>query len=150
MALNAQALAAAFWLALAAFLILSGRELGIGTASEPGSGFLIVWGGALIASFAAWLLVASLRTGRETLASLWAGTRAGKVAVVTVALVAYALLLSSAGFLLATPALMLVLLRAVDPVPWRRAVPVAFGSTLAVWWVLARILSIQLPAGPFG
>lgn len=150
MTINAQALAAAFWLAFAAFLIVAGRELGVGTASEPGSGFLIVWGGALIGLFAAWLFVESLKGGRETLASLWAGTRGDKVLVVTVALVAYALLLTSLGFLLATPLLMLLLLRAVDPVPWGRAIAVALGSTLAVWWILARLLSIQLPAGPLG
>lgn len=150
MTLNAQALAAAFWLGVSAFLIVAGRDLGIGDASEPGSGFLVFWGGALIGLFAAWLLVESLRGARETLASLWAGARGDKVLIVTAALLAYALVLTSLGFLLATPPLMLVLLRAVDPVPWRRAIPVALGSTLGVWWVLARLLSIQLPAGPLG
>jgi putative tricarboxylic transport membrane protein len=50
---------------------------------------------------------------------------------------------------LATIPLLLVLLRGVDPVPWRTAIPLAVVSTVGVWWVLKRALLIQLPAGMF-
>ncbi|NNM74594.1 tripartite tricarboxylate transporter TctB family protein [Enterovirga aerilata] len=150
MRINAQAVAAAFWLSLAAFLIVAGRDLGIGSASEPGSGFLVFWGGVLIALFAAGMAVESVRGAPESLASLWKGARADRVLIVSAALAAYAVSLTTLGFLLATPPLMLVLLRVVDPVPWRQAVPIALGATLVVWWVLARLLAIQLPAGPLG
>jgi putative tricarboxylic transport membrane protein len=56
-------------------------------------------------------------------------------------------LLSTLGFLLATPPLLLLLFRVVDPVGWAMAIAVALGSTLAVWWVLERLLSIRLPSG---
>lgn len=150
MRINAQALGALVWLAFAGFLIWAGHDLGIGELSEPGGGFLIFWGGVLIALFAGWMVVESLQSGAETLASLWEGTRWGKVCVVVVALLVYAGLLSSLGFLLATVPLLLVLLRIVDPVPWGRAVAVALGSTLGVWWVLERLLSIRLPGGLLG
>jgi putative tricarboxylic transport membrane protein len=45
--------------------------------------------------------------------------------------------------------LLLVLLRGVDPVRWRTAIPIALLSTVAVWWVLKRALLIQLPTGMF-
>ncbi len=150
MRINAQALGALVWLAFAGFLIWAGHDLGIGELSEPGGGFLIFWGGVLIALFTGWTVVESLQSGAETLASLWEGTRWGKVCVVVVALLVYAGLLSSLGFLLATVPLLLVLLRIVDPVPWGRAVAVALGSTLGVWWVLERLLSIRLPGGLLG
>ena len=44
---------------------------------------------------------------------------------------------------------MMILLRAVDPVPWRTAVPIALIATFGTWWVLKRLLLIQLPSGVF-
>ena len=101
MRINAQALGAVVWLAFSGFLIWAGHDLGIGQLSEPGGGFLIFWGGVLIAIFAGWMVVESLQSGAASLASLWEGTRWGKVCVVVVALLVYAGLLSSLGFLLA-------------------------------------------------
>jgi putative tricarboxylic transport membrane protein len=144
---NAQALGSLVWLGFATFLIWAGRDLGVGQPSEPGAGFLIFWGGILIAAVAAWTMVESIRGPAETLGSLWAETRWGKVVVVVVALLLYGASLSTLGFLLATPPLLLVLFRAVDPVGWAMAIAVALGSTLGVWWVLERLLSIRLPGG---
>jgi putative tricarboxylic transport membrane protein len=44
---------------------------------------------------------------------------------------------------------MLLLLRAIDPVRWPLAIPLAVLAPLGVWWVLKRVLLIQLPAGVF-
>ena len=147
MRVNAQALGALFWLGFAGFLVWAGQDLGIGEPSEPGAGFVIFWGGVLIGAFAAWTAIESLRGPADTLGSLWEGTRWGKVVIVVAALILYAATLSTLGFFIATPPLMLLLFRAVDPVSWATAVAVALGSTLAVWWVLERLLSIRLPAG---
>jgi putative tricarboxylic transport membrane protein len=145
--INAQALGSLVWLGFGAFLIWAGRDLGIGQPSEPGAGFLIFWGGILIGAFAVWTMVESVRGPAETVGSLWEGTRWGKVVIVVVALLLYGALLSTLGFLLATPPLLLLLFRVVDPVGWAMAIAVALGSTLAVWWVLERLLSIRLPSG---
>ena len=59
MRINAQALGALLWLAFAAFLIWAGHDLGIGQLSEPGGGFLIFWGGVLIALAYRWVPRAS-------------------------------------------------------------------------------------------
>ncbi|HXO73152.1 MAG TPA: tripartite tricarboxylate transporter TctB family protein, partial [Bradyrhizobium sp.] len=45
--------------------------------------------------------------------------------------------------------LMLLLLRAIDPVRWPLAIPLAVLAPLGVWWVLKRALLIQLPSGIF-
>jgi putative tricarboxylic transport membrane protein len=44
---------------------------------------------------------------------------------------------------------MLVLLRAIDPVRWMIALPLAFGAPALIWWVLKALLQIQLPNGMF-
>ena len=145
--ISAQSIGATAWLALAAFLLWAGHDLGIGQPSEPGAGFLIFWSGVLIGLFAGWLFAESFRNEGESLASLWRDTRWGKVAAVVAVLAAYAITLPWLGFLFATVPLMLVLLRAVDPVPWPRTIAVALASTFGVWWVLEHLLSIRLPRG---
>ena len=150
MSINAQSVGAAFWLVFAAFLFWAGYDLGVGRPNDPGAGFLIFWSGVLIALFAAWILVESLRETGASLASVWEGVRWGKVAIAVVGLILYAAALSVLGFLLATSLLMLLLLRAIDPVPWARAIAVALAATFGVWWVLERVLSVRLPDGLLG
>lgn len=138
------------WLAFSAFVVYAGRGLGIGSVNDPGSGFLLFWIGFLMCAFSLSILWGAVAAGGPSLASLWEGARWRKVLVVIAGLCAFALLLDKLGFLLAATPLMLVLLRAVDPVPWRLAIPIGAGATLALWWLLKRALLIQLPAGVFG
>jgi putative tricarboxylic transport membrane protein len=146
---NAELWAGLFWLGLGAFVTWAGRDLGTGTLAAPGSGFLPFWAGLLMCGFSLAVVTGAVRHGGPALGSLWAGTRWGKVLLVIASLAAYAALFDALGFLLATVPLLLVLLRAVDPVPWRIALPLALFSALGVWWVLKRLLLIQLPAGVF-
>lgn len=138
------------WLAFSVFVVVAGRGLGVGAVNNPGSGFLLFWLGLLMCAFSASILVRAVLAGGPSLASLWQDTRWHKVLVIIASLCAFALLLDRLGFLLAAVPLMLVLLRAIDPVPWRIALPVGIGATIAVWWLLKRLLLIQLPAGVLG
>jgi putative tricarboxylic transport membrane protein len=147
---NAELWGGAAWLAFSVFVVFAGRNHGIGAVSDPGSGFLLFWLGLLMCAFSAVILAGALRAGGPSLASLWQGARWRKVIVIIASLCAFALLLDRLGFLLAAIPLMLVLLRAIDPVPWRVALPVGIGATLAVWWLLKKLLLIQLPSGLLG
>ena len=146
---NAELWAGLFWLALGIFVTLAGRDLVTGTLVAPGSGFLPFWAGLLMCGLALAVVAGAARHGGPAIASLWAGTRWPKVLLIVASLAAYATVLDMVGFLLATVPLMLVLLRGIDPVRWRTALPIAVVSTLGVWWVLKRLLLIQLPAGIF-
>jgi putative tricarboxylic transport membrane protein len=146
---NAEIWGGLAWLAFSAFIAWAGRDLGIGTLSDPGAGFILFWAGLLMAGLALAIVVGAFRHGGPDLFSLWAGTRWPKVLIAIGALFAYAMLLNTLGFLLATAPLLLVLLRAIDPVRWSLALPVALGATLGTWWVLQRALMIQLPSGIF-
>ena len=138
------------WLAFSVFVVFAGRNLGIGAVNDPGSGFLLFWLGLLMCGFSAAILAGAVRAGGPSLGSLWEGTRWGKVLVIIASLCAFALLLNTLGFLLASIPLLLVLLRAIDPVPWRIALPVGIGAPLAIWWLLKKLLLIQLPSGVLG
>ena len=41
-----------FWLAIGAFVIWAGRDMGLGRLNEPGSGFAFYWIGILVSAFA--------------------------------------------------------------------------------------------------
>jgi putative tricarboxylic transport membrane protein len=146
---NGELWAGLFWLGVGAFVVWAGRDLGTGTRGAPGSGFLPFWAGLLMCGFALAIVAAAVRDGGAPVGSLWQGTRWPRVLLFIGSLALYAMLLDLLGFLLATTPLLLILLRAVDPVRWRVAVPTAFVATIGTWWVLKRALLIQLPSGIF-
>ena len=143
-----------FWtgilgLALGIFVIRSGLHLKLGSINDPGSGYVLFYTGILMCLFAASIIVAAVTEGGPTFASRWDGARWGKPVVIIAALVVYSVALDQLGFLVSTIPLLLLLLRAIDPVRWTLAVPLAVLAPVGVWWVLKRGLLIQLPSGIF-
>jgi putative tricarboxylic transport membrane protein len=150
---NAQLLGGLAWLAAGLFVAWSGHDLGVGTAGDPGGGFLMFWAGLLMAALAASVALGAMAGGRGARADSGQAdsrdVRWGKVLAVVACLALYAAAFETLGFLAATLPLMLALLRLVDPVRWTVAVPVAFGATFGVWWVVQGVLGVQLPKGVF-
>ena len=103
----------------------------------------------LMCLFAASIIVGALTEGGPTFGSRWVDTRWTKPLLVIVCLIAFSFALNPLGFLLSSIPLMLLLLRLVDPVRWPLAVPIAVLAPLGMWWVLKRLLLIQLPSGIF-
>jgi putative tricarboxylic transport membrane protein len=126
-----------------------GRRLELGTVNEPGMGFMLFWLGIVMAGLSLAVAVQAIRDEGPSVRALWAETRWLKTQIVVVTFVIYAYAFTRLGFLLSTIPLMLVLLRAIDPVRWTIAVPLAFGAPFLIWWVLERVLQIQLPPGWF-
>lgn len=136
-----------FWLAVGAFVIWAGRDMGLGRLNEPGSGFAFYWIGILMCGLALAVIGQAFVSGGPTLSSLWAGTRWGKVLVVVGLLLVYGVGFETIGFIPCTLGLLLVLMWFVDPVDWWLAVIVAVVATFGVWAALTKWLKIQLPAG---
>ena len=137
-------------LALGVFVVWSGLKLKLGTINDPGSGYVLFYTGLLMCLFAATIIVAAVTEGGPTFGSRWKDARWTKPLLVIASLIAFSLALDRLGFLLSTIPLMLLLLRLVDPVRWTLAIPIALLAPLGVWWVLKRMLLIQLPSGIFG
>ncbi len=141
-------LAAAFWLAVALGVTAAGANLGLGSLSDPGSGFMIFWVGAAMAVFSSATLIIALRQPATSgLAALWSGTRWIKVPYVTVLLILYAWLLPTLGFLVTTVLLLFALFKTVEPQGWGPSLLGAVVSTAAADLVFHRWLGTQLPAG---
>ena len=134
-------------IALGVFVIRSGLKLKLGTINDPGSGYVLFYTGILMCLFAATIIFASLTEGGPTFGSRWQDTRWTKPIVVIACLTAFAFALDPLGFLLSSVPLMLLLLRLIDPVRWTLAIPIALLVPIGMWWVLKRLLLIQLPPG---
>ncbi len=135
------------WLAFAVATSVFGWRLGLGQATDPGSGFAVFWIGLIASGLALVVIVQAVMHGGPSLASLWAGTRWPKIVLVTSVLLVFGAFFESIGFVLCSILLLLVLMRLVDTVAWRIALPVAFGATFGVWAVLGKWLKIKLPSG---
>ena len=136
-----------FWLAIGAFVIFAGRDMGLGRLKEPGPGFAFYWIGILMCALALAVIGQALLSGGPSVGSLWAGTRWRKVLVVVALLLVYGVGFEAIGFIPCTLALLLVLMWFVDPVDWWLAAIVAVIATFGVWAALTKWLKIQLPAG---
>lgn len=136
-------------LALGGFVIWSGLKLKLGTVNDPGAGFVLFYTGILMCLFAASIILSALTEGGPTLGSRWENARWSRPLLVIVCLVAFSFALNPLGFLLSSIPLMLLLLRVVDPVRWTLAIPIAVLVPSGMWWVLKRLLLIQLPSGMF-
>ena len=136
-------------LALGIFVVWSGMKLKLGTINDPGSGYVLFYTGILMCLFALTIIVAAVTEGGPSFASRWEGARWTKPLVIIACLTAFSFALEPLGFLLSAIPLMLLLLRAIDPVRWPLAIPLAVLAPLGVWWVLRRALLIQLPSGIF-
>jgi putative tricarboxylic transport membrane protein len=136
-----------FWLAIGAFVIWAGRDMGLGRLHEPGSGFAFYWIGILMCALSLAVIGQALISGGRPLAALWIGTRWGKVLVVTGLLLTYGVGFEAIGFIPCTLALLLVLMWFVDPVEWWLALIIAVVATFGVWAAVTKWLKIQLPAG---
>ena len=135
--------------ALGVFVIWSGVKLKIGHINDPGSGYVLFYTGLLMCVFAASIIIAAVTEGGPTFGSRWEGTRWTKPLLIIACLTAFSFALDSFGFLLSAIPLMVLLLRVIDPVRWSLTIPLAVLTPLGVWWVLKRLLLIQLPSGIF-
>src|SRR2546423_15564118 len=108
---NSELLGGVFWLGIGAYVIHAGRDMGLGGLHEPGPGFAFYWVGILMCALAASIIGQALLVGGPTLASLWGGTRWGKVLAVVVLLPVYGVALEPAGLVARTGAVLPALAR---------------------------------------
>ena len=136
-----------FWLAIGAYVVWAGRDLGLGRLADPGPGFVIFWIGVLMCALALFVAGHALARGGPTLGELWAGARWRKVLVIVALLLVYGAGFQAIGFIVCTLALLLVLMWFIDPVRWWVALVIALCATFGVWFAITGWLKIQLPAG---
>jgi len=141
-----------FWLLVAVVVAVGSYRLGLGSVSQPGSGFLPFWASVLLGllSLVCFGQAVVNRKGRPRPEPLFAGRLWHRVVLAFVALAAYAQVVPFAGYNLATFLLMAFLFwLAGRQRLWRVAV-YSLGTTVMTYYVFSRALNLQFPAGPLG
>lgn len=132
--------------AMGGWLIHEGRDLGLGEPTEPGSGFMFWWlGVAFIVAAAALAGLALFARGPDEPKP--APGRWRMVLVAIGAMVAYAAALEPVGFIPASAVLLTFLFIVVDRYSWPVAVGLGTAVSVGSWFLFAKLLSSNLPAG---
>lgn len=137
---------AALLLAVAAGVFVTSRDFPSGFGGTPGAAFFPRVVAATIALLAVVLLVRSVAS-REPRTHRISTDDAIRFAVPVAFLVAYVAAMSALGFLLATVALLVGLMRYSGVEEYRRSVPLALAVAVVLHYVFREFLHVPLPEG---
>ena len=141
-----------FWLLVATYVATESHRLGLGTWRMPGPGTFPFITAMLLGSVS---LFTTVKTLRKTPPQNLKGRSRGEanwqnVPLVLVAMIAYVFLLSRAGFLLSTFALILFFLRVIASQRCFSAILIAVAIALGSHIVFNILLDAQFPKGILG
>jgi putative tricarboxylic transport membrane protein len=138
-----------FWVAVGILVCYGATRLGLGSVTEPGSGFIFFWSGLFLVILSLMPLAESLRSSaeiaQETGEMNWA-----KIGLVLLSLVSYAFFLERLGFVVTTFVLLTFLLSWIERTSWARSLGVASAAALGSFAIFELWLKIRLPRGIFG
>lgn len=140
---------ALFWVALGILVCYGASQLGLGSVTEPGSGFIFFWSGLILVILSLIALAESLRSSEE-IAQKTGGVNWAKIGLVLLALVLYAFFFERLGFVGTTFVLLMFLLRWIERTTWARSLGVASAAALGSFAIFELWLNIRLPKGIFG
>jgi len=140
-----------FWLAVSIFVAVMAIDLGLGTFSRPGSGFIFFWSSVGLGSLSVIQIIKSvLRKGGETsLMESWKSLKWGNVVLAIVVLFLYAFILMKLGFALSTFVLMVVLF-GIGRSSYRVVIVSALITTILSLVIFRYFLEVHLPKGIIG
>jgi hypothetical protein len=132
---------------LGIFLVREGADLGLGERTEPGSGFMFWWIGVAMLVAAAALGALALVGKPAAGPDVHENGRMSLALVAIAGLVFYALALQTVGFIPTSALLLAGLFFLVGGYSPPVALGLGIGSAFASWFLFAKLLSSNLPAG---
>lgn len=144
-------ISAIFWIVVGIFVCYGSYYLGVGSASNPGSGFISFWCGIILSAIAGVLFCQSFSSKKidfgERASETWKGTGWKKSTLVIFALVSYGLALPNLGFILSTIIFLLFLLKVIEPMKWSISFTVAIMASFITFFIFSRWIGIEFPKG---
>jgi putative tricarboxylic transport membrane protein len=138
-----------FWIVLGILVCYGASRLGLGSVTEPGSGFIFFWSG-LILVFLSLLDFAQPLRSTEEMVQERAKMDWVKIALVILSLMLYAFFLERLGFVVTTFVLLSFLLGWIERTHWTRSLGIASAAALGSFAIFELWLKIRLPKGIFG
>ena len=139
------------WLAVSIFVAFMAIDLGLGTLTQPGSGFIFFCSSVGLGVLSVILIIKSvLRKGEATpLRDLWKGLKWENAVLAIGILFLYALILDELGFVLSTFLLMTVLFGLGRSRYWVVIVSAAI-TTILSFVIFGYFLEVHFPKGILG
>lgn len=141
---------ALFWVALGILVCHGATQLGVGSVTEPGSGFIFFWSGLILVILSLMALAESLRSSVEIAEETGGAVNWVKIGLVLLSLLLYAFFLERLGFVVTTFVLLMFLLSWIEQTKWARSLGVASAAALGSFAIFELWLKIRLPKGIFG
>jgi hypothetical protein len=140
-----------FWLGISIFVSFKAVQLGVGSFSMPGPGFLLFWSSLIFGTLSIFLVIKAIlgKGGQRMLADSWKGLKWINPFITILALFLYASFLIQIGFLLMTFGFMLLLYALGRPKAWITFVG-AFVTVILAYIIFHFALRIQFPRGILG
>ena len=136
---------------LAIFFLFEAGRLNFGNMRVPQTGFFPKTLLVLVLALSLCLLVRTLRQAEtETRTQPIPSQGWIRIGATLAALLGFALLLEWLGFFVSTFLLMILLLRAIEAMPWAKVVLVALSTALVAYFIFAWLLGVPLPSGVLG
>jgi hypothetical protein len=146
---TAASVVALFWVAVGILVCYGATGLGLGSVTEPESGFIFFWSGLILVILSLVALAESVHGSAEGIPEIgemnWA-----KITLVLFSLLLYAFFLVRLGFVVTTFVLLSFLLGLIEGKNWIRAFGVASAAVLGSFAIFELWLKIRLPKGIFG
>ena len=140
---------ALFWVALGILVCYGATRLGLGSVTEPGSGFIFFWSGLILVVLSFMVLAEGLRSTEE-MAHETGDMNWVKIVLVLLSLMLYAFFLERLGFVVTTFVLLSFLLGWIERTNWVRSFSIASTAALGSFAIFELWLKIRLPKGIFG
>lgn len=151
--MNAERVGSLFWLLFGAAAVYGSLDLGIGTMSAPGSGFLTCVAGSFVSLMALLLFVQSFKgdpAAQARVSDLWIGCNWWRAIAISVLIIVFILAFETLGFFLCSFILLVVIMRWLEGLSWKTSIFVPVIAIGCTYLLFKTILKISLPAGIFG
>ena len=139
------------WLVVSLGIIASTWHYPFGTLQKPGTGFVPLLSGVIMAGLSLGIILQAVSRGRERnkeeQKSFFLNERWPKLVATLIILFSYTFLLDILGFILTTFALVLFLLKIVEPTKWRTALLHSVLWTGVAYILFYIILKVPMPKG---
>ena len=140
-----------FWLLFSLILCIESYRLNIGAIRNPGPGFFPFCVGLVMAGLSLIAIIQSERkcerkegSGHEEPFRWW------NIAIILAAILVYALVLETVGFLICTFLFVSLLLKVVEPQSWKATILGGLIMAVSADILFNLILQSQIPSGIFG
>lgn len=139
-----------FFLVVSIAVFVGSVQLGIGTARQPGPGFITLGASGLLGIISLIIFLKTFVKKEQSGEAIFRGTLWWRVALSGIMILGYALVMPTLGYLITTFLLMFLLYSMIHEQKWYWVIISSLLSSLGSYYLFSKLLNCQFPDGLFG